>query len=107
MLKQKKYQKQKKLKTSYYYRDNENEILGKTDNPCRTMINLFTVFRNNHSKEVFFDIDNPKKIMLNKEKSLHFKQIDKDKKYKYQGISINRKEFIILLRCEEKKGTTI
>ena len=100
-------QKQKKLKSNYYYSDNENEILGKTDNPCRTMINLFTVFRNNHNRKVFFDIDNPKKTIINKDKSLLYQEVNKQKVYKYQGNTINRKDFIILLGCEEKKRTTI
>ena len=102
MKKQKKYQRQKKLKSNYYYSDNENEILGKTDNPCRTMINLFTVFRNNHNREVFFDIDNPKKIIIDKQKSLLYMEKDNSKLYKYQGNAITRKDFIILLGCEEK-----
>ena len=72
MKNQKKYQKQRKLKSNYFYSDNENKIIGKTENPCRTMINLFTVFRNNHNREVFFDIDNPKKIIIDKQKSLLF-----------------------------------
>lgn len=100
-------QKQKKLKSNYYYSDNENEILGKTDNPCRTMINLFTVFRNNHNRKVFFDIDNPRKPIIDKENSLQYLEIKKQKVYKYQRKYINREDFIILLRCEEKKGTTI
>ena len=95
MKKHKKYQRQKKLKSNYYYSDKENEILGKTDNPCRTMINLFTVFRNNHNKEVFFDIDNPKKIIINKENALSLMEKNNKKIYKYKGNIITRKDFII------------
>tara|TARA_R100001463_G_scaffold53553_7_gene104600 strand:+ start:183 stop:383 length:201 start_codon:yes stop_codon:yes gene_type:complete len=66
------------------------------------MINLFTVFRNNHNREVFFDIDNPKKTIIDKEKSLLYLEKDNNKVYKYQGNTITRKDFIILLGCEEK-----
>lgn len=97
-----KNQKQKKLKSNYYYKDNENEILGTTENPCRTMINLFNAFRNNRNRKVFFDIDNPKKIVINKEKSLQYQETEKTKVYKYLGNTITRKDFIILLGCEEK-----
>ncbi|QDP51181.1 MAG: hypothetical protein Tp172MES766071_24 [Prokaryotic dsDNA virus sp.] len=95
-------QKLKKSKSNYFYSDNENEILGKTDNPCRTMINLFTVFRNNHNREVFFDIDNPKKIIIDKRNSLLYMEKDNKKVYKYKQNVITRNDFIILLGCEEK-----
>ncbi len=95
-------QKLKKSKSNYFYSDNENEILGKTDNPCRTMINLFTVFRNNHNREVFFDIDNPKKIIIDKKNSLLYMEKNNKKVYKYKANAITRKHFIILLGCEEK-----
>lgn len=101
-MKYQKKQKQKKLKNNYYYSDNENEILGKTDNACRTMINLFTVFRNNHNRKVFFDINNTKKLIIDKKNSLQYYELHKEKVYKYQGNTINRKDFIILLGCEEK-----
>jgi hypothetical protein len=94
---------QKNLKNNYYYSDNENEILGTTDNPCRTMINLFTVFRNNHNRKVFFDIDNPTSKIIIKENSLQYSEINNDKIYKYQGKIITRKDFILHLKCEEQK----
>ena len=43
-----------------------------------------------------------KKHIINKQKSLQYKESDKEKVYKYQGKTINRKDFIILLGCEEK-----
>ena len=97
----KKLQKRKKLKTKYYYIDNNNEIYGETDNCCRTMINLFTVF-NAKSREVFFDVDNLKKTVFDKENSLQLRQTKKIKVYKYQNKVIKRKDFILLLGCEEK-----
>ena len=96
-----KYLKQKKSKSNYFYSDNENEILGKTDNPCRTMINLFNAFSDNRNRKVFFDIDNPKKTIINKEKSLQYQEVENAKVYKYQGKVVNREDFIILLGCEE------
>jgi len=102
MMWQKKLQKQKRLKTRYYYLDKENEVYGETDNPCRTMINLFTVFRNNHNRKVFFDIENSKKIIFNKENSLQLQEKNNTKVYKYQGNTIKRTEFILLLGCEQK-----
>lgn len=92
----------KKLKSNYYYLDNENEILGTTDNPCRTMISLFTVFRDNHNRKVFFDIDNPTKKIIIKENALQYSEINDEKIYKYKGNIITREDFILLLKCEEK-----
>lgn len=94
-------QKQKKSKTNYFYCDNENEILGKTDSPCRTMINLFNAFRDNRNRKVFFDIHNHRKSIIDKEKSLQYQETQKGKIYKYLGNVITRKDFIILLGCEE------
>ena len=100
-MKQKKLQKQRKSKTNYFYIDDENEILGKTDNPCRTMINLFNTFTNTRVRKVFFDIDNPKKIIVDKNNSLQYIQNQKTITYKYLSNVITRKDFIILLGCEE------
>jgi len=94
-------QRLKKSKTRYFYSDDENEILGETDDPCRTMINLFNAFSDNRNRKVFFDIDNPKKTIINKEKSLQYQEVENTKVYKYQGKVVNREDFIILLGCEE------
>ncbi len=102
MIIKKRHQKQKKLKTRYYYVDNQNEIYGTTDNCCRTMINLFTVFKKNYGRKVFFDIDRSKKIYFNKEMSLSLIESNNKKKYKYQNRTIKREYFILLLGCEEK-----
>ena len=98
----KKKQKQKKLKSDYYFIDDNNEILGKTDNPCRTIINLFTVFQNKGCRKVFFDIDNKRKKIMDRENCLQLLENKKKTIYKYQNKAITRKEFIILLGCEEK-----
>ena len=98
----KKKQKQKKLKSDYYFIDDNNEILGKTDNPCRTIINLFTVFQNKGCRKVFFDIDNKRKKIMDRENCLQLLENKKNTIYKYQNKAITRKEFIILLGCEEK-----
>ena len=98
----KKKQKQKKLKSDYYFIDDNNEILGKTDNPCRTMINLFTVFENKGCRKVFFDIDNKRKKIMDRENCLQLLENKNKTIYKYQNKAITRKEFIILLGCEEK-----
>ena len=50
----------------------------------------------------FFDVDNLKKIVFDKENSLQLKQTKKIKVYKYQNKVIKRKYFILLLGCEEK-----
>ena len=102
MIKQKKYQKQKKSKTRYYYLDNNNEIYGETNNCCRTMINLFTVFKKNHGRKVFFELNIKRKIYFNKEMSLCLLESNNKKKYKYQNKAIKREDFILLLGCEEK-----
>lgn len=101
-MKYQKKQKLKKLKSNYYYKDDYNEILGQTDNTCRTMISLFTVFRNNHNRKVFFDIKNKKKLIFDKDYSLQYLEDNKNKIYKYENKVIKRKEFILLLGCEEK-----
>ena len=97
-----KIQKRKKLKTKYLYLDDNNEIVGTTDNVCQTMINLFNAFSDNRNRKVFFDIDNLRKVYLNIEQSLQYQEINNNKVYKYQGKVITRKDFIILLGCEEK-----
>ena len=97
-----KIQKRKKLKTKYLYLDDNNEIVGTTDNVCQTMINLFNAFRDNRNRKVFFDIDNLRKVYLNIEQSLQYQEINNNKVYKYQGKVITRKDFIILLGCEEE-----
>tara|TARA_R100001163_G_C5061482_1_gene198399 strand:- start:1519 stop:1719 length:201 start_codon:yes stop_codon:yes gene_type:complete len=66
------------------------------------MISLFTVFRNNHNRKVFFDIKNKKKLIFDKDYSLQYLEDNKNKIYKYENKVIKRKEFILLLGCEEK-----
>jgi len=97
-----KIQKRKKLKTKYLYLDDNNEIVGTTDNVCQTMINLFNAFRDNRNRNVFFEIDKSRKVYINREQTLQYQDINNNKVYKYQGKVITRKDFIILLGCEEK-----
>ena len=97
-----KIQKRKKLKTKYIYLDNNNEIVGTTDNVCQTMINLFNAFRDNRNRKVFFNIDKSRKVYINREQTLQYQEINDNKVYKYQGKVITRKDFIILLGCEEE-----
>ncbi len=93
--------KQRKSRINYYYKDNDNEIFGTTDDCCRTMINLFTVFNKNKNKKVFFDLHNKKKLIFDKENSLQYAESNNIKTYKYQSNIIKRKDFILLLACEE------
>jgi len=97
-----KIQKRKKLKTKYLYLDDNNEILGTTDNVCQTMINLFNAFRDNRNRKVFFEMDKSRKVYINTEQTLQYQEINNNKVYKYQGKVITRKDFIILLGCEEE-----
>ena len=86
----------------YIYLDNNNEIVGTTDNVCQTMINLFNAFRDNRNRKVFFEIDKSRKVYINREQTLQYQEINDNKVYKYQGKVITRKDFIILLGCEEE-----
>jgi hypothetical protein len=65
------------------------------------MINLFNAFKDNRTRKVFFDIHNHRKSIIDKEKSLQYQETQKGKIYKYLGNVITRKDFIILLGCEE------
>lgn len=77
----------------------EDEVIqGTTDNPCRTSISLWSLYKLKKNKSIGFDLSNKKTIIPNY--CLFFSDIKEKKTYKYQNKIITRQEFVILLGCE-------
>ena len=95
----KKQPKLKRLKTRYKFQADKEIIIGSSDNLCRTAIALWKCYEHAKDKIISFDLDRNKKINFNY--SLKFSDIQNKKKYEYRNNIITRKEFIILLGCDD------
>lgn len=100
MLMYKRRKKQKKLKIKYLFDCDSEVIFGYTDDPCRTVSSLWTVF-DDKNKKVFIDIDNTLKNYNIRRKSLQLLEINYIKTYKYLNKSIERNEFLLHLKCDK------
>ena len=98
----KRLRKRKKTKYKFvaYSKIHQNiEHLGDTDDPCRTTISHWDVFKDYSNKYISFDINmSAKKYVF--EYSLEIIEENNEKIYRFCNKPIERKEFIILLGCE-------
>ena len=102
MIRRIKKNKKNKIKYNFICQDGVDTFLqhlGDTDNPCRTTASHWTVFKNEPTKHISFDINFSAKKY---EFDYNLELIEKNykKTYKYNGEIINREKFILLLGCE-------
>ena len=78
----------------------------KTDNPCRTTLSHWVIFKDYSDKTISFDVNLSAKIY---QFDYNLKLIEKNynKTYKYNNETINRERFILLLGCETKRQEKI
>ena len=94
-----KQRKNQKNKIKYNFISDNIQNLGTTDNPCRTTLSHWLIYKNYPNKKISFDIDLTAKY-YEFDYCLELDQKKKKKTYKYNGKIINREKFIILLGCE-------
>ena len=102
MKSQKRFQKQKKLKTKYLFISDEEYILGESINICDTVRRLWSYYKCD-SQSIFIAITPRVKTHEVKEKSLSLTDINNIKTYKYLNKVITRDEFILHLECDNKR----
>ena len=98
----KRRKKSKKLKIKYLFCTEDHTIIGSTDDICRTVTSLWTVFKEK-SKEVYLDIDNKSNHYTIRKKTLQLLEKNSVKTYKYLNKSITRNDFLLHLNCDKKK----
>jgi hypothetical protein len=91
--------KRKKNKIKYNFISDTIQNLGTTEDPCRTTITHWLVYKEHQNKKISFDIDFSSKYH-EFDFCLELNQKNKTKVYKYNGEIINRQKFILLLGCE-------
>ncbi len=101
---QKKYQKQKKLKSKYLFISDEHNILGESTNICETVRKLWTYYKCD-SQSIFIAISPNVKTYQIREKSISLTDINTIKTYKYLNKVITRDEFILHLECDKQRET--
>ena len=99
---QKKSQKQKKSKSSYFFTSDECDILGESENICDTVRKLWTYYKCD-SQSIFIAISPRIKTYQIREKSISLTDINNIKTYKYLNKVITRDEFILHLECDNKR----
>ena len=99
---QKKYQKQKKLKSRYFFTSDECDILGESENICDTVRKLWTYYKCD-SQSIFIAISPRIKTYKIREKSISLTDINNIKTYKYLNKVITRDEFILHLECDNER----
>lgn len=98
----KKSQKQKKLKSNYFFTSDECDILGESENICDTVRKLWTYYKCD-SQSIFIAISPRIKTYQIREKSISLTDINNIKTYKYLNKVITRDEFILHLECDNKR----
>ena len=93
-----------KLKIDYSFKCDSKtfngiQILGNTDNPCRTTKSIWVLYKDYTNKNLSFNINQSKTKFSFDYELLIFEQ-NLNNFYKYKSKSINRQEFIVLLKCE-------
>ena len=93
-----------KLKIDYSFKCdsktfNSIQILGNTDNPCRTTKSIWVLYKDYTNKNLSFNI-NQTKTKFSFDYELQIFEQNLNNFYKYKSKSINRQEFIVLLKCE-------
>ena len=91
--------KNKKNKIKYNFISENIQNIGSTDNPCRTTISHWIIYKNHPNKKISFDIDLSSKI-YEFDYCLELNEKKQKKIYKYNGEIINRQKFLLLLGCE-------
>ena len=93
-----------KLKIDYSFKCDSKtfngiQILGNTDNPCRTTKRIWVLYKDYTNKNLSFNI-NQSKTKFSFDYELQIFEQNLNNFYKYKSKSINRQEFIVLLKCE-------
>ncbi len=93
-----------KLKIDYSFKCDSKtfngiQILGNTDNPCRTTKSIWVLYKDYTNKNLSFNI-NQSKTKFSFDYELQIFEQNLNNFYKYKSKSINRQEFIVLLKCE-------
>jgi hypothetical protein len=93
-----------KLKIDYSFKCDSKtfngiQILGNTDNPCRTTKSIWVLYKDYTNKNLSFNI-NQTKTKFSFDYELQIFEQNLNNFYKYKSKSINRQEFIVLLKCE-------
>jgi hypothetical protein len=104
MYKRKTKTQKNKLKINYSFKCdskifNSIQILGNTDNPCRTTKSLWVLYKDYSNKNLSFNI-NQTKTKFSFDYELQIFERNQNNFYKYKNKSINRQEFIVFLKCE-------
>jgi len=91
--------KKKKNRIKYNFISDTIQNIGTTENPCRTTLSHWAIYKEYPNKKISFDIDfSSKHYEFNF--CLELNQKNKIKIYKYNNEIINRQKFILLLGCE-------
>ena len=104
MYRKKKKAQKNKLKIDYSFKCDSKtfngiQILGNTDNPCRTTKSIWVLYKDYTNKNLSFNI-NQTKTKFSFDYELQIFEQNLNNFYKYKSKSINRQEFIVLLKCE-------
>ena len=104
MYRKKKKTQRNRLKIDYNFKCDSNtfkeiQLLGNTDNPCRTTKSIWVVYKDYSNKYLSFNI-NQTKTKFSFDYELQIFEQNQKNVYKYKKKSINRQEFIVLLKCE-------
>ena len=104
MYKRKTKAKKNKLKINYSFKCDSKtfngiQILGNTDNPCRTTKSLWVLYKDYSNKNLSFNI-NQTKTKFSFDYELQIFERNQQNFYKYKNKSINKQEFIVFLKCE-------
>ena len=104
MYRKKKKAQRNKLKINYNFKCDSKtfdgiQIIGNTDNPCRTTKSIWVLYKDYSNKYLSFNI-NQTKTKFSFDYGLQICEKNQENFYKYKNKIINRQEFIVLLKCE-------